>query len=137
MSAPVFYTDRALGGKVFPDALEAAGIRVERHHDHFAQDASDEVWIAGAAARGWFALSNDKRILRNPVERDAVSRARLGYFVLRGANAKAADLAASFVAVYPAVERYITRTPRPFIASVRRPSQPGRAGRVVTLRPRS
>lgn len=132
---PVFFVDRALGAHVFPDALEAKGIVVERHRDHFAHDAPDEVWIAAVARQGWFALSQDERIYRNPVQRAAVIEAGLGYFVLTGANAKAETIAANFVASYTAVERFVERVPRPFVASVQRGST-GRAGRVVIRWPR-
>ena len=133
--SPVFFIDRALGAHIFPDALVAAGIRIERHADHFVHDEHDETWIAEVARRGWFALSQDDRIYRNPVQRDAVIQAGLGYFVLTGANARADDIAANFVATYPAVERFIERTPRPFIASVQRGSG-GRPGRVAPRWPR-
>lgn len=64
---PVFFVDRALGERIFPDLLAGEGIAVERHSAHFAQDAPDEEWIAEIAQRGWFALTNDRRIYRAPV----------------------------------------------------------------------
>jgi hypothetical protein len=36
----VYFTDRDLGQR-FPDILESAGLEVERHHSHFADDAPD------------------------------------------------------------------------------------------------
>jgi hypothetical protein len=39
-----FFTDRDLG-KRFPEILEAAGLAVERHADHFAPDTRDEDWL--------------------------------------------------------------------------------------------
>ena len=133
---PVFFLDRNLGGLMFPRALADAGIRAERHDDHFPQDAADETWIGEVARRGWYALSNDKRIHKNPVQRDAVVAAGLGFFVLTGANAPMPVLAANFVQTFPAVLRFVERTPRPFVASVRRPNLPGRSGRVERLYPR-
>lgn len=43
----VFFTDRDLG-RQFPDILEANGILVERHRDHFADTAADEEWFTGS-----------------------------------------------------------------------------------------
>ena len=40
----IFFTDRDLG-KRFPEILASAGLTVERHHDRFAPDASDEEWL--------------------------------------------------------------------------------------------
>jgi len=133
---PVFFVDRSLGSHLFPDALAAAGLTIERHHDHFAHDADDEDWIRFAAANDWYALSQDDRIYRNPVQREIVMTAGLGYFVLTAANAKAVEVAANFVATYPAIERFIARTGRPFIASVQRSSVAGRPGRVALRWPR-
>ena len=67
----VYFTDRDLGQQ-FPDILQAAGIEVERHRDHFADDELDEKWIAAVAKRGWIAITHDKAISRRPNERDAV-----------------------------------------------------------------
>jgi len=47
MNAPreyVFFTDRDLG-KQFPDILKDAGVHVERHSEHFADNAKDEDWL--------------------------------------------------------------------------------------------
>ena len=53
----VFFTDRDLGRR-FPDILEANGILVERHRDHFADTAADEEWITAVATRGWLAVTS-------------------------------------------------------------------------------
>ena len=133
---PVFFVDRSIGGIILPERLAQAGLAVRRHDDLFDQDEDDEVWIADVAERGWYALSNDKRIYTNPVQLAAVVEAGLGLFVLTGANAPMPALADNFVGTYPAVLRFIARTPRPFVASVRRPNLPGRSGRVARLYPR-
>lgn len=134
--APVFFVDRSVGGIILPTRLATSGIHVVRHDDHFAQDATDEEWIEEVARRGWYALSTDKRIHSNPVQRDAVIAAGLGFFVLTGANAPMLELADNFVCTFDTVLGFIRRTPRPFVASVRRPDLPGRRGRVVKLYPR-
>lgn len=41
----VFYVDRNLDSKIVPKALRKAGVSVEIHDDHLAQDAADEEWI--------------------------------------------------------------------------------------------
>ena len=133
---PVFFVDRSIGGIILPERLAAAGLAVRRHDKLFKQDERDEVWISEVAERGWYALSNDKRIYTNPVQRGAVIDAGLGFFVLTGANAPMLTLADNFVETYPAILRFVARTRRPFVASVRRPDAPGRSGRVVRLYPK-
>lgn len=129
MSGPTFFVDRALGRR-FPDALEGAGFTVERHAEHFLEAVADTVWIQEVAKRGWYAISKDRMIYRNPVELHSVLSHGLGYFVLRGAGATHADLAANFLDLRGEIERFIGRHPRPFVASVARPSAPGRRGSV-------
>lgn len=58
---PVFFTDRDLG-KRFPDTLAAAGLAVERHHDFFAPDGSDEQWLEYVGNNGRIALTHNERI---------------------------------------------------------------------------
>lgn len=133
---PTFFIDRALGERIFPDQLRAAGIDARRHSDYFAHDEDDENWIPAVAQRGWFALSNDRRIYRNALQRQVVLDAGLGFLVLTGGSARTAELAENFIATYPAILRFIERTPLPFIASVQRPSAPGRPGRVELRYPK-
>ncbi|MEZ5583574.1 MAG: hypothetical protein R3F37_13265 [Candidatus Competibacteraceae bacterium] len=52
-----------------------AGIRIERHDDHFAQDTPDTEWLAEIGKRGWFVLTHDGRIRYKPNEQEAVFQA--------------------------------------------------------------
>jgi len=47
----VFFTDRDLG-KRFPAILASAGLDVERHHDLFPPDGSDEQWLEYVGTQG-------------------------------------------------------------------------------------
>ena len=109
----VFFTDRDLG-RQFPEALRSAGLTVERHSDHFADDALDEEWIAEVAARGWVAVTHDKAISRRPNERAAVFAAGLALIVVVG-GAPQSELAANFVSTLPAIHRFLDRHDRPFV----------------------
>jgi hypothetical protein len=66
-----FFTDRDLGLR-FPEILREAGLRVERHADHFAPTCPDEEWLRAIAARGWVAVTHDARIRYKPNELAAV-----------------------------------------------------------------
>jgi hypothetical protein len=44
---------RPLSFSVIIRILRSSGLTVERHHDHFAPDASDETWLEEADQRGW------------------------------------------------------------------------------------
>ena len=48
----VYFIDRDLGYRIFPDALEEAGLTVVRHDDHFRDHATpDTVWLREAIAK--------------------------------------------------------------------------------------
>lgn len=116
----VYFTDRDLGNR-FPEILRSAGLTVEQHKDHFADDAPDEKWLTVVGARGWVVLTHDRRIRYKPNERDAVIRHRVALLVIVGA-APYPYLARAFVATLPRIERFLVAHEPPFIAKVYRPS---------------
>ena len=116
---PVFFTDRDLGRR-FPSILLDAGIRVERHEDHFRHNTPDEVWLAEVAARNWYVLTHDKRIGRNPLEIAAVMDHGCGLFVVIG-KAPMPLLARNVVATMPRILAFIRRHEPPYIAKIHRP----------------
>ncbi len=63
--------------------LEPEGDQVVHLSDRFAPDTEDRVWIEALAAEGgWIVISADRRISRNPIEREAWRRSRLVVFFL-------------------------------------------------------
>jgi hypothetical protein len=131
--SPVFFTDRDLGLK-FPQALADAHLSVERHAAHFADNAPDEEWLGVVGARGWVAITHDKKIRYKPNERDAVMRNGVALLVVVG-GAPLPELARSFVATMPRMARFLAKNQPPFIAKVyralpaelaRNPAAPGR-----------
>jgi hypothetical protein len=78
----VFFTDRTLGRYKVPNALRAAGIHIEAHHEHFDDDALDTVWIEKCAAEGWVILGNDKHNKKNRIERAAIINGGVAAFYL-------------------------------------------------------
>ena len=131
--AYTFFTDRDLGRKV-PDALAAAGYRVERHDDHFDPLALDTTWIREAGKRGWISFSHNRDIRYRTQERDMVMRAGVSLFLLIG-HATHDDLARNLVQTMPKVLNLLARRQPPFIAKVYRPSpveavSEGKPGRV-------
>jgi hypothetical protein len=117
----VFFTDRDLG-KRFPKILKDAGVKVEKHGDHFADDAKDEEWLEKIGELGWFALTHDQRIRYKPNEIAAVKKFRVGLFVLVG-KAPFHELAYNFINTLPKIEKFINKNSRPFIAKIYRPDQ--------------
>ena len=82
LASLTFFVDRQLGRYTVPNALRAAGARVEVHDDYFAQKTPDIEWLVAVGERGWVAITKDQNIRRNPLERAAYERARVrGFFV--------------------------------------------------------
>lgn len=116
---PVYFTDRDLG-KRFPDILRAAGLRVERHADHFPHDTPDEVWLREIGKRGWVAVTHDGRIRYKPNEKAAVMDNDVALLVVIG-RAPFPELAAAFVAAEPRIREFLAAHKPPYIAKVYRP----------------
>lgn len=135
----VYFTDRD-PGKQFPAVLAAAGLTVERHHDLFPPDATDEQWLAHCGTRSRVAITHDQRIRYKPNELAAVVRHRVTLLVVVG-DAPYPELAKHFVSTLPKIEEFFdTQTP-PVIAKVYRPSpielarNPAASGNVVLRYP--
>jgi hypothetical protein len=126
----VFFTDRDLG-KQFPEILRSSGgLTVERHHDHFEPNASDEAWLEAVGQRGWIALTHDRHIRTKPNELAAVMEHGVALLVIIG-KAPYPELARSFVATLSRVRHFVVSHKPPYIAKVYRPS-PAEAARGAT-----
>ena len=117
---PVFFTDRDLG-KRFPEILRTAGLKVERHADHFAHDCPDETWLEAVGRRGWIAVTHDGRIRYKPNELAAVMQHRVALLVVVG-HAPHPQLAQAFVATHSRILRFVDGHEPPYIAKVYRPT---------------
>jgi len=126
----VFFTDRDLG-KRFPSLLADAGLTVERHHDLFAPDGTDEQWLEHCGRKARIAITHNERIRYTPNELDAVVRHRVALLVVIG-HAPYAELAKNFVATLPRIEAFLARHETPYIAKVYRPSAPDVARNPLT-----
>ena len=110
----VYFTDRDLG-KRFPKILKSGGLTVERHADHFADDAPDELWLEAVGKRRWIALTHDRRIRYKPNELNAVMQHGVALLVIVG-KAPFPDLARSFVNSRAVIENFLRGRKPPFIA---------------------
>ena len=114
----VYFTDRDLG-KQFPAILAAAGFQVERHHDLFAPDGTDEQWLQYCGAKRRIAITHDQRIRHKVNEREAVMQHGVALLVVIGKSPHP-ELARQFVATLPKIEAFLAAHTPPFIAKVYR-----------------
>ena len=131
----VFFVDRDLGRRILPNALERAGLVVERHDLHFEPNTPDEVWIPHVAQQGWVIVSGDKRILRRPREVRALVESQARMLILVGNHAPAGELAANLINTMPKIEKLLDELQPPAVVRVYRPTPrelvfEGKPGRV-------
>ena len=117
---PVFCIDEALGKRVVPDALRAAGLRVELLIDHHPRGTPDAVWLADVGRRGWVVLTKDKNMRRRPAEQLAIVRNGVRAFSLTSGDLSGPEMADAFVKAMPKIRSLLRRREGPFIASVTR-----------------
>lgn len=136
----VFFTDRDLGTR-FPEILATAGLKVNRHRDHFAPDCADVDWLKSIGERGWIAVTHDSRIRYKPNELAAVIRYRVTLLVVIG-KAPFIMLAQNFVATAHKIPAFLAQHEPPLIAKLYRPSpadlakNPDAPGELVRWYPR-
>ncbi len=99
--------------------LRAAGLKVEIHDDHFAQDAKDEEWLMAVGQKRWVIVTRDERIRYRLAARQAIRRAKVRMFVLvaRG-NLRIEALAEIFLKACPKVCALAAKQKPPFIAKI-------------------
>lgn len=117
LNTSTFFLDRCLGTGV-GIALREAGLKIEFHQDHFAEDADDETWITEVGQRGWVVLTKDKAIRRKPIELLAVQVANVRMFSLSSGNLTGEEMGRVFVQNRLNMGRFIKNHPAPFIARV-------------------
>jgi predicted nuclease of predicted toxin-antitoxin system len=117
----VWFTDRDLG-KRFPEILTAAGLTVERHHDLFPPDGSDEEWLEHCGRNARIALTHNERIRYTPNELAAVIDHRVALLVVVG-KVSLAELARNFVKTLPKIEAFLDEHAPPYIATFSCPAQ--------------
>ena len=119
----VYFTDRDLGYRIFPNALEEAGLKVVRHDDRFRDPTTpDTVWLREVAEHGWVGVSGNQDILRQPLEIAALRRFRARLLIVVGTHVPAHERARNFVNTLPMIERLLDTMEPPAIAKVYRPT---------------
>lgn len=114
----VYFTDRDLG-KRFPAKLQAGGVRVERHDDHFDQLTPDPEWIGEIGRRGWVALTRDARIRYSPLAVETLMKSGARLFVIVG-RLTTEGAAAVFLRQQKRIGRLLRKESKPFIGKIRR-----------------
>jgi hypothetical protein len=95
-----FFLDRSLGRRVVPEALRAIGWTIRTMHEVYGardEDVPDVEWLERCGREGWVALSKDKNIRHNPLERAAVEAHAVRMFVIASGRLTGGQQAERFV----------------------------------------
>jgi predicted nuclease of predicted toxin-antitoxin system len=114
---PVFFIDWCLG-KTVANALLEAGVHIEHHGDHFAQNTPDTEWLPVVGDRGWVVLTKDTMLGRNENELRAIARANVKVFALVSGNLTRQQMAELFVKVLGKLKKFARGNQAPFIAKI-------------------
>lgn len=68
--------------------------------------------------RGWFVVTHDEMLLRNPLERIALKASGAGTFILVSRKLTGQQMADALVAAWPKILRFAATHSMPFIAKV-------------------
>ncbi|MBI5526827.1 MAG: hypothetical protein HY897_10885 [Deltaproteobacteria bacterium] len=118
--AVVFFLGRNLGHEAVATALRGQGVQIERHADHFADDAPDQEWLVDVGQRGWAVVTQDDRIRYRRAERAAMCAANVRLFVFTGKQMRGPEIGASLAKALNKMARFAGRHGPPFIARVSR-----------------
>lgn len=90
-------------------------------NDEFGEGAKDEIVIEGVRAHGWFFMTMDERITRNPAKRKALLDGHIGTFVFTGSSLPRRSfykIVAFVMEVAEDIVEHAARTQRPFIMGI-------------------
>ncbi|MGQ0715046.1 MAG: DUF5615 family PIN-like protein [Gemmatimonadaceae bacterium] len=101
-------------------ALQALGSCEARHLvDHLPRGTPDETVFQFLAEKGWFLVTQDYRIKRNPHQRRVLLQAGLGAFILTGRGHRSVEEMMIFVLeCLPEIRVYAEETRKPFIYGI-------------------
>jgi len=109
-----------LGRKDVAEALRARDTCFQLHHQHFADNEKDEVWITEVSRRRWVILTKDTEHHRKRSELEAVIATNAREFALSNASLSGAEMGRIFASMLTSIVRYLDKHDGPFIVRVRR-----------------
>lgn len=136
---PVFFIDADLSGRIFLDVLREAGVRFERHDDHFRPGTDDLEWLQKAGVNGWIVVSHNRRIRQTSSQTERLMEAGVRALMLIGdarpnppgqSSVFIRELAENFVRTMPQTLRFLRRHRGPWIAKLYRPAPGELQGRI-------
>lgn len=121
-----FFIDRQIDGDDLFQLLSDAGMKVERHRDHFEHDADDDTWIMHAGSVHWVIITADSKIEDDHIE--AICKSKAQVVILTDNTSGYPQWGAAIIAATQTILRNLLTKGRPLIMRV------SRSGKVSTVR---
>ena len=113
-----FFVDNNLG-HALARGMRAFGEPVEHLTEHFPEDAPDTEWLKYIGAGGFFLITRDDNIRRNPAELKAFKDNGVGAFFLGGKHQSRCELIQQVVRNWPRIKQFAREQRLPFAVRVR------------------
>ncbi len=111
----IFFVDRS-SGKKLAEGLKEIGLNIEKHDDHFEQNALDIVWLERCGEMNWVVISSDKAIKKNFLEKQALMESNLASFFFTSANLTSEQQIEIIKKGLKRIANFIESNKTPFIA---------------------
>jgi hypothetical protein len=105
-------------GRAIGRRLQAEGLHVELHDDHFQQGTPDTVWLAVVGDRNWIVLTKDTRIRHRPTEKQALLHAGVRAFAFTSGSLSGQQMADAIVKALPKMMALLASHPNAFVARI-------------------
>jgi hypothetical protein len=119
-SIVIYLDENHCNNKSILTVLKNAGVRVERHLDHFSRGTIDEEWLPFVGKNGWILLTTDKRIRYRVNEKQAVIRHRIRMFYFSRNDMSGHQMGIALETALPEMRRICAKQEPPFFAAITR-----------------
>ena len=100
--------------------LHGFGENVNYLTEFYKTGTADHIWLKRLGDEGWFAITQDKRLRRRPIENEAIKKYKVGVFVLRGTNMSHWDIILQVIKAWRKIKKYAAETEVPFVYHIDR-----------------
>ena len=117
-SLAIYLDENRCNNKRVLAVLANAGVRVERHLDHFNRGTLVEDWLPLVGKNGWALLTTDKRIRFRTNEKQAVIRYKVRMFYFSKNDLSGEQMASALEKALPEIRKLYSKQPAPFFAAI-------------------
>ena len=108
-----FFFDNQMSERIV-DGLKAFGENVVHLREEFSGSAKDVEWLPSVGQNGWILISRDKKLLKNPAEKELFIKYQVGGILLDAKGLSICDQVEQIVRNWKTIKRLSSSTKKPF-----------------------